>query len=155
MKFAMIYKYLFYFPAYIHKKCDSLMGVDPYIASYFLVGFTIAVNIFVVFDIVGILFVQSVAVYGIVCKSMLIIGFVMIALSYLYFKHNDRRDKIYDEIHQSPKCKKTRYGIYTLIYLVFSYGLWFVCSDIVCVLRNGSGLSYAENIVDVLNLTYW
>ena len=131
------------------------MGGDPYMASYFLVGFTIAVNIFVVFDIVGILFVQSAAVYEITNKLMLIIGFVMIALSYLYFKHNDRRDRIFDEIHQTAKMKKTRYGIYTLIYLVLSYGLWFVCNDIVCVLRKGNGLTYAENIVDALNLTYW
>lgn len=37
---------------------------------------------------------------------------------------------------------------------MISYGMWVVCNDIICVLRKGHGLTYAENIVSALNLTY-
>ena len=148
----MIYKYLFFFFSYLEKKCNTLG--DPYIAAYIFIGFTIAVNLFVVGDIVCILFMSDAFFADYWMKAMYIIGFAMVICSYFYFRHNNRRDKIYDEIHQSAQCKKIKYGIYCLLYVILSYGLWFVCNDVMCVLRKGSGLLYAESIVESLKLTY-
>ena len=149
----MLYKYLFYFCAYFEKKYDRFGG-DPYISSYIIVGLTIAANIFVILDVVCILFVQNDVVGEMIINSMLIFCIGTIILSYLYFRRKNRRNEIYEEIHQSPKRKKIKYGIYCFLYLMISYGMWFVCNDIICVLRKGHGLTYAENIVSALNLTY-
>lgn len=150
----MLYKYLFYFCAFLEKRYDRFGG-DPYISSYIIVGLTIAVNIFVILDVVCILFVQSSVVDEMIINSMLILGIGTIILSYCFFRRNNIRDEIFEEIHQSPKRKKIKYGIYCFFYLILSYGLWFACNDIICVLRKGYGLTYAENIVATLNLTYW
>lgn len=149
----MLYKYLFYFCAYFEKKYDRFGG-DPYISSYIIVGLTIAANIFVILDVVCILFAQNDVVGELIINSMLIFCIGTIILSYLYFRRKNRRNEIYEEIHQSPKRKKIKYGIYCFLYLMISYGMWFVCNDIICVLRKGHGLTYAENIVSALNLTY-
>ena len=87
--------------------------------------------------------------------SMPIFSFVMVCLSYLYYRHNNRRNNIFEEIRMAPTSKKIKYGICCFFYVVLSYGLWFVCNDIICVLRNGHGLKYAEEIVSVMKLTYW
>lgn len=150
----MLYKYLFYFCAYFEKKYDRLGG-DPYISSYIIVGLTIAVNIFVILDVACILFAQNTVVGEMMINSMLIFGIATIILSYLYFRRNNRRDEIFEEINQSPKREKIKYGIYCLFYLLLSYGLWFMSNDIMCVLKKGYGLTYAENIVHALNLAYW
>lgn len=150
----MLYKYLFYFCAYFEKKYDRFGG-DPYISSYIIVGLTIAANIFVILDVVCILFAQNDVVGELIINSMLIFCIGTIILSYLYFRRKNRRNEIYEEIHQSPKRKKkSKYGIYCFLYLMISYGMWVVCNDIICVLRKGHGLTYAENIVSALNLTY-
>lgn len=149
----MIYKHLFFFFSYLEKKCKT-QG-DPYISAYIFIGFTLSINLFVVGDIMCIFVMRDAFFADKWTKAMYFIGFAMVIFSYFYFRHDNRRDKIYDEIHQSARCKKIRYGIYCLLYVVFSYGLWFVCNDIMCVLRNGSGLLYAEGIVETLKLTYW
>ena len=154
-KNAMIFRYLFYFFSYLEKKCGIFKSEDNYISSYIIVGLSLAVNIFVMIDIVCIFFVHSTVVDDIIIKIMPIIGFIMIVLSYLFFKHNNRRDKIYDEIEQSPAHKKIKYGIFCALYLILSYVLWFMCNDIVNKIKNGHGLTYAEKIVSVFNLEYW
>lgn len=149
----MIYKYLFFFFSYLERKCKTLG--DSYISAYIFIGFTIAVNIFVAGDILCIFFMRDTFFADRWMKAMPFIGFAIIFFSFFYFRHNNRRDKIYDEIRQASRCKKIRYGIYCLLYMTFSYGLWFVCNDILCVLKNGSGLSYAEDIVETLKQMYW
>ncbi len=150
----MLYKYLFYFCAYLEKKYDGFGG-DPYISSYIIVGIMMSANIFVLLDLACIFFVQRVDFNDIVVNSMLLFGLVMIALSYLFYRYNNRREIIFEEIHQTPIGEKIKYGIFCLLYVVISLGLWFICNDIICVLRNGDGLTYAENIVAALHLTYW
>lgn len=152
---AMIYKFLFFFFSYLEKKYSLFENGDHYISSYIIVGFTMAVNLFVIADVVCILFLQSTVVAEIINNSMLFVGFAMIAISYLYFRKNNRRDTIYEEIGRFPVRKKITYGVYCLLYMAFSYGLWFVCNDIMCVLKTGYGLTYAEKIVHALNLKYW
>lgn len=149
----MLYKFLFFFFSYLEKKCYTVG--DPYISAYILVGFTLAVNLFVAGDIACIFLIRNAAVDDIWMKAWYFIAFVMVVLSYLYFRHDNRRDKIFSEILHSTTHKKIRYGVLCLLYVVFSYGLWFVCNDIMGVLGNGAGLSYAENIVETLKLTYW
>lgn len=149
----MLYKYLFYFCSYLEKKYDKFGG-DPYISSYILVGVILSTNVFITLDIACIL-IQSVDFDNIIVNSMPFFGVMMIALSYLYYRHNNRRETIFDEIHQATIGKKIKYGIICLVYVVISFGLWFVCNDIICVLRNGNGLTYAEIIVAALHLTYW
>lgn len=151
----MIYKFLFYFPSNLEKKCNVFKNGDHYISAYFIVGYTIAVNIFVLIDIVCMLFAHDFIANDVMNNLMCILGFAMIALSYFYLRHDNRRDKIYNEINRTSTSKKIRYGIYCTLYIVISYGLWYVCSDIICVLRRGYGYTYAENIVGVLNLKYW
>jgi hypothetical protein len=80
----MLYKYLFYFCAYFEKKYDRFGG-DPYISSYIIVGLTIAANIFVILDVVCILFAQNDVVGELIINSMLIFCIGTIILSYLYF----------------------------------------------------------------------
>lgn len=152
---SMIFKYLFYFVACIGKKLDHFEVEDHYISAYILVGFCIAVNLFVIVDLICIFVVRNRVISDVMNNMMGISSFVIIALSYLYFRHNNRRDKIYDEIRQISSCKKIKYGIYCVLYVILSFGLWFICNDIMCVLRNGHGDTYAQNIVEKLNLTYW
>ncbi len=151
----MIYKYLFYFFSWLEKKCDVFKSSDHYVTSYIIVGLTIAVNIFLIFNVVCIFFVHNPSVSDIFFTVMPIISFVPIVLSYLFFKHNNRRDKIYAEIDQAPTRNKVKYGIYCFFYLILSYGMWFMSNDIICVLKKGQGLSYAEIIVRALKLAYW
>lgn len=151
----MIYKYLFYYFSYLEKKFDVFNSDDNYISSYIIVGLTIAVHIFVVIDVVSIFILHSPLIVDIIIPAMPFIAIVMIVFSYLFFKHNNRRDRIFDEIDQTPRRKKIKYGIYCFFYIILSYGIWFICNDIMCVLNKGHGLSYAENIVQALNLTYW
>ncbi len=149
----MIYRFLFYFSSYLEKKYDVLRTSDPYISSYIIVGFTIAVNIFVIFQIAWCLFIKNIIVMEIAYKLMYVLIIAMIIFSYLHFKNENRRDEIYNEIHQYSAKWKFKYGLYCLLYLVISYGSWFICNDIVCVLRNGYGNRYATEIVNMLNLT--
>ena len=152
---AMIYKFLFFFFSYIEKKYSLFEYGDHYISSYIIVGFTIAVNLFVIADVVCIFFLRSSVVAELINNTMLIVGFAMIVISYLYFKKNNRRDTVYEEIGQLPMRKKIKYGVYGFLYIVLSYGLWFVCNDIMCVLKTGYGLTYAEKLVQVLDIRHW
>lgn len=152
---AMIYKFLFFFFSYIEKKYSLFEYGDRYISSYIIVGFTIAVNLFVIADVVCIFFLRSSFVAELINNTTLIVGFAMIVISYLYFKKNNRRDTVYEEVSRFPMRKKIKYGVYGFLYMVLSYGLWFVCNDIMCVLKTGYGLTYAEELVQVLDIRHW
>lgn len=149
----MLYKYLFFFFSYLEKKYDPVG--DPYTPAYILMGLTFSINLFVAVDITCILFFQNNVLGDAWMKTSIIIGAVMMILSTLYYKHNNRGDKIYNEVCQSTTRQKFRYGLLCLFYVVLSYGLWFACNDVMHVLKKGSGLSYAESIVETLKLTYW
>lgn len=151
----MIYKYLFYFFSWLEKKCDIFESSDHYVTSYFIVGLTIAANIFLMINVFFIFFVHSPSVYDLFLKAMPILIFVPIVLSALFFKHNNRRDIIYAEVDQAPTRNKVKYGIYCFFYFILSFGMWFMSNDIIHVLKYGYGLSYAENIVRTLHLVYW
>ena len=129
----MLYKSLFFFSSYLEKKYSLFRCGDHYIPSYIIVGFTIAVNLFVTADVVCILFLQSRVVADIIIYSMYLVGFAMIVISYLFFRQNNRRDTIFEEVSKLPASKKIKYGVCCFLYIVFSYGLWFVCNDIMCV----------------------
>ena len=66
----MIYKFLFFFFSYLEKKYSLFENGDHYISSYIIVGFTMAVNLFVIADVVCILFLQSTVVAEIINNSM-------------------------------------------------------------------------------------
>lgn len=152
----MIYKYIFFFISWLNKKIDPLGGTDEYCyyAASALVGMTIAVNIYVVVDIINILFARNMFLMGTVSTIMDVFIIVMSLSSFIYFKHNGRWGIVYDSILQSSSRQKIRYGICCLLYLLIVYGLWFLCNDIIRVLNTGDGITLAKRIVISLNSAY-
>jgi hypothetical protein len=153
----MIYKFLFYFISWFNKKVDLLGGTDEYCyyAASALVGWTMAVGLYAIINVVCIVFIQSNSVYRVISNIMDILCIITSLLSFLYFRHNGRWNNIYKEIQHSSISQKYRYGFYCLLYVLFSYGLWFLSDDMIKVLNTGNGLSFAIRIVDSLNLAYW
>jgi len=152
----MIYKFLFYFISWFNKKVDLLGGTDEYCyyAASALVGWTAAVGLYAIVNVVCIVFIHNNSVYGVISTIMDILCLIMCLLSFLYFRHDGRWNKIYTEIQHSPTTQKYRYGFYCLLFVVVSYGLWFLSNDVIRVLNTGNGLSFAIKIVDLLNLAY-
>lgn len=150
---AMFYKYLFFFSSYLEKKYDPIG--DPYIPAYMIVSETITFNMFLMVNIVFILFIRD---GGLFHKWMGIMPYIAVAtlvLVTLYYRHNGRRDKIYEEVRQTATRQKVQYGIWCLLYVVFSFGLWIITNDVIHVLGSGPKLIYAKKIVEVLNLSRW
>lgn len=153
----MIFKYLFFFISWFNKKCDFGGGTDEYCyygASAF-VGLSMAVLIYGVIDIACILLITNVNEYNSVSTIMYMLIPVMVLLSFFYYRQNNRWDKIYKEIHSSLLSKKVKYGMYCLLYILFAFGLWFICGDIIRELKTQRGPSYTKDIIEALNLTYW
>jgi len=153
----MIYKFLFYFISWFNKKVDILGGDDEYCyyAASALVGWTMAVGLYVIVNVVCIVFIQNNSVYRAISRFMDILCLMMSVLSFLYFRHDGRWNNVYTEIQYSSISQKYRYGFYCLLYVVLSYGLWFLSNDVIRVLNSDNELSFAIKIVDMLNLTYW
>lgn len=153
----MIYKFLFYFISWFNKKVDLLGGTDEYCyyAASALVGWTTAVGLYAIVNVVCIVFVPNSSVYGVVSTIMDILCLIMSLLSFLYFRHDGRWNNVYTEIQYSSISQKYRYGFYCLLYVVLSYGLWLLSNDVIRVLNSDNELSFAIKIVDMLNLTYW
>ena len=77
------------------------------------------------------------------------------ALSFFYFRDGGRWSFVYEEIRQRPKPEKIKYFVLCLVYVVFTYGLFFLCNDVIRELKTRRGAEFAERIVEHLNLTYW
>ena len=153
---TMIYKYLFYFISWFNKKVDILGGIDEYCyyAASALVGMTMSVSLYAVVNCFIIVF-QSNETYRVVSTVMDIFCLIMSLLSFFYFRHKGRWDMIYKEIQHSSLSQKYKYGFYCLLYVLLSYGLWFLSDDVIRVLNTGNGLSLAIKIVGLLNRTDW
>ena len=151
--FAMFYKYLFFFSSYLEKKYDPIG--DPYIPAYMIVSETITFNFFLMVNIVFILLIQDDELFHKWMGITPYIGVATFVLAAMYFRRNGRRDKIYEEVRQTSTRKKIRYGIWCLLYVVLSFGLWIITNDVIHVLGNGPKLSYAKKIVEVLSLSCW
>lgn len=153
----MIYKFLFYSISWFNKKVDIWGGMDEYCyyAASALVGMTMAVGLYALINVFSIFFIRSNCVYGVISNIMNCLCLIMSLLSFIYFRHNGRWGRIYKETQQLSLSQKYRYGILCLLYVLLSYGLWFLSDDVIRVLNTGDGLSFVIKIVDLLNLTYW
>jgi hypothetical protein len=152
----MVFKYFFYFISWFNKKVDILGGTDEYCyyAASALVGMTMSVGLYAVVNCF-IIFTQSSGTYRVVSTVMDILCIIMSLLSFVFFRHNGRWDKIYREVQYSSSFQKYRYGFYCFVYVMLSYGLWFLSNDVIRVLKTGDGSSVAVKIVDLLGLTSW
>ena len=150
---AMLYKYLFFFSSYLEKKYDPIG--DPYTPAYAVVSGTITVNVCFIVNIVCILFIKDDDFFDKWMGIVLYLMGIMYILSTLYFRYHGRRNKIYEEIRQTTARQKIRYGIWCLLYVILSFGLWFASNDVINVLGDGPKPSYAKKIVEVLNLSRW
>ena len=153
----MIFKYLFFFVSWFNKKCDFLGGGDEYCyygASAF-VGISIAVLFYGVVDIICIMLIPNISAYNSVSNVMYTFIPVAVLLSFFYFRHNGRWDNIYEEIQKSQSSQKIKYGVYCILFILFAFGLWFICGDVVRELKTQKGPLYTKGIIDFFNLTYW
>lgn len=153
----MIFKFLFYLISWFNKKVDILRGTDEYCyyAASALVGMTMAVSLCVAINFFSIFLIRSNSVYGVISNIMNCLCLIMSLLSFLYFRHDGRWGKYYKEIQQLSLSQKYHHGFYCILYVVLSYGLWFLSNDVIRVLNTGDGLSFVIKIVNLLNLTYW
>lgn len=113
-----------------------------------------AISLYAVINVACIVFFGA-NEYRIVSNVMKVFCFTMGVLSFLYFRHKGRWNRIYEELHCLSISQKYRYGFYCLLNILLSYGLWFLSNDVIRVLNTGEGMSFAIKIVDLLGLAYW
>ncbi len=153
----MVNNYLFYYISWFNKKTDPLKGFDEYCyyAAAALVGWTLAVCLYAVVNVVCIAVLQSKETYGVISNVMSIICFIFSLLSFLYYRYRGRWDIIYEKLQHSQKSQKIRYGFICILYVLSAYGTWFFTNDIIRVLISGNGTSMAIKTVETLQLTNW
>ena len=153
----MIFKFIFYFISYIHKKIDISFGQDHscYWAGSILAGMTIATSIYVIVEILCILFSPQLGKYLVLSCAMDYFSYALILYIFFYFKKRNKWVDIYNEIQLSDRNKKIRYAVICLLFIVCINALFFICNDIICELNTQHGTNYANIIVSFLHLRYW
>lgn len=156
----MLYKYLFYFITFCLKKTGISSDGEFWLwlgatwASA-IIGLTIALNLHEALECIGIVWLPNFGKFLVRTRVMVYFDTSAAVLSFFYFSAGDRWTCVYEEIRQRPKDEKIRYFVLCLVYVVFTYGLFFLCSDVIRELNTQCGAEFAERIVEILNLTYW
>ena len=116
-----------------------MKGKDEYCyyAASTLVGLTMAVGIYALFNAACIVFFWNSHLYKTLSLAMDIFCLIMSVASFLYYRSNGRWHTVYKEILHSSISKKQCYGVFCLIYLLLTYGLWFLTNDIIRALNTG------------------
>jgi hypothetical protein len=121
----MIYKYLFYSVSYIVKKYDSFwkVGETYYVGGGMMVGMVVSLSIVNILDVSAALLHNErfILIYPSVKYLPLILGLAVT----VYLGVGKRHEKIYTEVEQLGKYKKTLYKILNIIHLIIVFGLFF------------------------------